>query len=359
MLLSTAKRNFTNMSTKPKVSVVMPIFRHSKGQLITAISSLLNQTFRDLEVIIVDGSSDNNNFEIISSINDNRIKYFRTKGYINCLNYGIEQAKGLYIARMDDDDISLPTRIEEQVLFMDNNPNVSLCSCLVEFFGEKTGVSSHVNELTLLNLINKQEFVHPAMMFRKDINLRYENVKPAEDCLMFRKLLLKGYKFAILNKILYKSYVSSNSIMVTYPKYFNFLLSKINIWTLAEYYNFNLSFIDKFFSSKSFSKQEIIEYMQFALFLKQKLKQTKSDLAQICLPFFSYMISKNKSKLFLLHEQLFYQTVFPLALKLFLKKSMKTIFSLKNEYSNAKKRKVLCVFGIKFKFLCNKLPFVK
>lgn len=136
------------MNTKPKVSVVMPIFRHSKEHLITAISSLLNQTFRDFEIIVVDGSLDNNNFEIISSIKDDRIKYFKTKGYVNCLNYGIEQAQGLYIARMDDDDISLPTRLEEQVHFMDNNPNVSLCSCLVEFFGEKTGVSSHVNELT-------------------------------------------------------------------------------------------------------------------------------------------------------------------------------------------------------------------
>lgn len=348
-----------NMNTKPKVSVVMPIFRHSKEQLITAISSLLNQTFRDFEIIVVDGSLDNNNFEIISSIKDDRIKYFKTKGYANCLNYGIEQAQGLYIARMDDDDISLPTRLEEQVHFMDNNPNVSLCSCLVEFFGEKTGVSSHVNELTLLNLIKKQEFVHPAMMFRKDINLRYENIKPAEDCLLFRKLLLDGHEFAILNKILYKSYVSSNSIMVTYPKYFNFLLSKINIWTLAEYYNFNLSFIDKIFSSKSFSKQEVIEYMKFIFFLKQKLKKTKLDLTQICLPFFSYMISKNKNKLFLLQEQLFYQTIFPLAIKLFLKRSMKTIFSLKNEYSNAKKRKVLCIFGIKFKFLCNQLLSLK
>lgn len=147
--------------------------------------------------------------------------------------------------------------------------------------------------------------------------------------------------------------------METYPKYFNFLLSKINMWTLAEYYNFNLSFIDKIFLSKSFSKQEVIEYMKFIFFLKQKLKKTKLDLTQICLPFFSYMISKNKNKLFLLQEQLFYQTIFPLAIKLFLKRSMKTIFSLKNEYSNAKKRKVLCIFGIKFKFLCNQLPSLK
>lgn len=115
----------------PKVSVVMPIFKHSEEMLTSAIYSILDQTFSDFELIIIDGSSDENNFNIISKINDKRIRYFKIKGYINSLNFGIEQARGEYIARMDSDDISLPQRLEEQVNFLDNNLDVSLCSTLL------------------------------------------------------------------------------------------------------------------------------------------------------------------------------------------------------------------------------------
>lgn len=333
---------------KPKVSVVMPIFRKTKEKL-TAIDSILNQTFKDLELIIIDGSADNKNFEMISSIKDERIRYFKVKGYINCLNYGIEQAKGIYIARMDDDDISLPTRIEEQVCFLDNNPEIALCSCLVEFFGERNDISSHKKEINLLNLIENQEFIHPAMMFRKSINIHFEKIKPSEDCLLFRKLLLDGYKFAIIDKVLFKNYVSKNSIMANYPKYCKFSMSRINVFALAKYYNYNLSFIDKIIFSKSFSHKEIIEFLKFSLFLKQKLKQTNLKFDNICLPFFSYMISKNKHKMFLFKERLFYQTFFPIYTKNFLKLCLQTIFSIKNEYYKFKKIKILRILGLKFK----------
>ena len=69
--------------SNPTVSVVMPAFNHSIEQLSNAIHSILNQTFQNFEFIIVDGSSDDKNFGLISSINDSRIKYFKVIGYIN------------------------------------------------------------------------------------------------------------------------------------------------------------------------------------------------------------------------------------------------------------------------------------
>ena len=66
----------------PIVSVVMPIYKHSEEQLLTAINSILNQTFTDFELIIADGNIHDNNYKIISNIDDNRIKYFQITGYI-------------------------------------------------------------------------------------------------------------------------------------------------------------------------------------------------------------------------------------------------------------------------------------
>ncbi len=334
----------------PKVSVVMPVFRHSKEQLITAITSILNQTFKNIELIIVDGSSDNKNREIINSIKDDRIKYYRTKGYINCLNFGIKEAKGTYIARMDSDDISFPNRIEEQVKFLDDNPNVSLCSCRVEYFGKTNRISHDSSEITLLNLIRNQKFVHVAMMFRKNINVQYDQIKPLEDCLLFRKLLLDGHKFAIIDKVLLKNHISEKSIMRTYPKYCSFLMSKINIWALAKYYNFNLSFINKILLSKKFSKEEINEYLEFLYFLKKKTENTNLKAEKFCLQFFLYMISKHTNKSFIFLNPLFYQTILQFYLKYILKIILKFIFSIKNEYVKANKIKVICILGIKIKF---------
>lgn len=334
----------------PKVSVVMPIFRHSKEQLTNAIYSILNQSFKNLELIVVDGSSADINRKVITSINDERIRYYKVKGYINCLNYGIEMARGIYIARMDSDDISLPTRIEEQVNFLDNNPDISLCSCLVEYYGKRCSVSKHRNEITLLNLIKCQEFVHPAMMFRKSINIKYEHFKPLEDCLLFRKLLLEGHKFAIIDKVLYKNYFSSTSIMEMYHKYCSFLLNKMDIWALVKYYNYNLSFIDKILYSKVFSEKEVIEYLAFISFLKKELKHTNLKLTEICLPFFSFMVSKLENYNFLFFSDMFYKTIVPLYLEIILKNCLKFIFSITNSWYETIKIKVICIFGVKIKF---------
>lgn len=331
--------------TNPKVSVVMPIFKHSAEKLTTAISSILNQTFEDFEFIIIDGSSDDANFKIISTLKDSRIRYYRIKGYINCLNYGIKQSKGIYIARMDSDDIALPNRLEEQANFLDNNPDIALCSNLVEFFGAREDISLHKYDITLFNLIKIQEFVHPSMMFRKSLNIKFDNIKPLEDCLLFRKLLLKGHKFAIIDKVLLKNYVSNKSIMSKYPEYCKILMTKINNYSLAQYYDFKLSFINEIFNKKSYSEQEIIEYLHFVLFLKQNLDIEILNWKDICYPLFSYIISKTKNKTFLLKYKVFYKTFFTT----YAKACLQFIFSITNKNIDNTKLKVICILGIKIR----------
>ena len=346
------------MTLNPVVSVVMPIYNHSIKQLSDAIRSILNQTFQNLELIIVDGSFDDENFKFISSIKDERIRYFREKRYIKCLNYGISQCKGKYIARMDSDDVSMPNRIEEQVKFLENNSDVSLCSCLVKIWSEniESFNSKHEYDITLLNFLNHHEFEHTAMMFRKNINLVYDDIKPLEDCLLFRKLLLDGHKFAIIDKVLLKNYRSKNSLMAKYPKFISVQNCKINIYALSKYYNYKLSFVDEIFKKRYFSKSEIIDFLEFVYSLKPKLEQHDLDIVKISTDYFYYILSRNKNNLFLIAEPLSYRTFFKFDLKKSLKFFIRKVFSITNEYKYGRrvkenKRKVITILGFKYKFI--------
>jgi glycosyltransferase involved in cell wall biosynthesis len=107
----------------PLVSVLMPAYNTEK-YIHQAIKSILNQTYKNIEFIIFNDGSIDNTLSIIESYAaiDNRIVVVSSKtnkGYVYHLNHGISIANGKYIARMDSDDISLPKRIENQVLFME------------------------------------------------------------------------------------------------------------------------------------------------------------------------------------------------------------------------------------------------
>ena len=121
----------------PKVTVLMPVY-NARFYLSKAISSIINQTFKDFEFLIFNDGSTDNSADIIYSYNDRRIRFFNSEqnfGYVYHLNYGIEIAKGEYIARMDADDISFPTRLEKQVAFMDKNPEVGVCGTWFKIYG--------------------------------------------------------------------------------------------------------------------------------------------------------------------------------------------------------------------------------
>lgn len=117
------------MSMKPTVSLVMKVYNGEK-YLREAIESILNQTFTDFEFLIIDDGSTDHSEQIIKSYDDERIRFFQNEtnmGLIKTQNKIIAQAKGKYIAVMDCDDISYPTRFEKQVHYLENHPNVMMC----------------------------------------------------------------------------------------------------------------------------------------------------------------------------------------------------------------------------------------
>lgn len=183
---------------QPKVSVILPVYNAQK-YLREAIDSILNQTFKDFEFIIINDGSRDSSPEIIKSYSDERIRYYDNdgnKGLIYTLNRGIDLAKGEYIARMDADDISMPTRFEKQVAYMDSHPDCIVCGTDTQsFYNDKIKdfiiklLPSHYkyDDCTIKKyLLISACFAHPTVFIRTktliDNNIRYkEEYKHAED----------------------------------------------------------------------------------------------------------------------------------------------------------------------------------
>ncbi len=96
----------------PELSVIIPVY-NSAEYISEAIESILNQSYQNFELVIINDGSGDNSGSIIKSFSDSRIKYFENegnRGLVYSLNRGMEESKGRYIARMDADDIALPKK---------------------------------------------------------------------------------------------------------------------------------------------------------------------------------------------------------------------------------------------------------
>lgn len=123
----------------PLVSVFIPMFNSSQ-YIREALDSIINQTYNNLEIIIIDDGSTDKSVEIVKSYNDSRIRLIQNecnKGIPYTRNLGLKKAKGKYMAIMDSDDISYSTRIERQVEFMEKNNEVDVVGSFYEIFGYK------------------------------------------------------------------------------------------------------------------------------------------------------------------------------------------------------------------------------
>lgn len=158
---------------EPKVSILMPVYKGDE-YLQDAVDSILNQRFKDFEFIIIcdDPTDETRSLFDRYQQKDNRMRVFyqERQGLVKSLNTGISFAKGEYIARMDADDISLPERLEKQVEFMDNNPEIGICGTWVETIGDVLGdVWKHPcdHETIKSRMLFETVIAHPSIIARK------------------------------------------------------------------------------------------------------------------------------------------------------------------------------------------------
>ncbi len=211
------------------VSIIMPVYNGEK-YLKEAIDSILYQTYTNFEFIIIDDCSTDQSVKIISSYTDSRIHFHQNNENLNLiktLNLGLHVAKGDYIARMDQDDISMFDRIEKQVLFLEANKHVGLVGSAFELlhshdivgdrFGSHKIIAYAPNDEKLrVQLIYNNIVSHPTAMFRKKLidehNLHYELAYThAEDYRLWTQIA-KFAKIANIDAVLLKYRVHAAQI---------------------------------------------------------------------------------------------------------------------------------------------------
>lgn len=165
------------------LTVLMTTYNNAE-YLSTSIKSILNQTYKNYDFIIVDDGSTDNSKEIIEGFNNERIKYFKIEnsGLGAALNYGLSLANTELIARMDADDISLPTRIEKQYNFISKNKNYDIVSSWYAAFENKkllyTIKTPEGDAAIKKRLALHSEVIHAGMLYKKDKIISNGGYKP-------------------------------------------------------------------------------------------------------------------------------------------------------------------------------------
>lgn len=200
---------------KPRVSVIIGIY-NCASTLVEALDSLYAQTYQDFKVILCDDGSSDGTYQVAAGYAEGHdniilIRNERNMGLNYTLNHCLEHADTEYVARMDGDDISLPTRFEKEINFLDAHPEYAIVSCPMIYFDENGEFGSFKGgyEPQKDALIYGTPFCHAPCMVRREaytavggysVNkrlLRYEDYN------LWTKMFAKGYRGYMLDECLY------------------------------------------------------------------------------------------------------------------------------------------------------------
>lgn len=199
------------MKNQPLVSIIIPTY-NKEEYIKKALESVLNQTYKEIEVIVIDDGSIDNTQEIVKSFNNTRIIYIwqENKGAAAARNTGIKKAQGKYIAFLDSDDLWLKEKLEKQVRFLEENPEMGLLGtgCYQinykrEIMGKK--IFPTKNKVLQGILIKYNPFIQSSVMVRKEvfdkIDSYDESFSQSEDYELWLRIA-KYYKIANLPELL-------------------------------------------------------------------------------------------------------------------------------------------------------------
>ena len=208
------------------ISVIMSTYKEDERLLRESIESILNQTYRDFEYIIILDYPDNDVHKSVIeeyALKDDRIHFYineKNMGLTDSLNRGLSLCHGEYIARMDADDISLPNRLERQMKYLEKN-HYDLIGGITEMINENGSLLYSIKSVpTDPKKINKalrysQCIAHPTWLGKKEVfekNAGYRHMPLCEDYDFTLRAVLNGFVISNLNEAVFKYRMTSNSI---------------------------------------------------------------------------------------------------------------------------------------------------
>ncbi len=199
----------------PKVTVLLAV-HNGEPYIGEAVQSVLDQTFTDFELLVVDDASTDETVGIVERLGDGRVRILRNDhnvGQVPALNRGLLEARGQYVARLDADDACLPTRLARQVEVLDAEPRVALVGTWMDAVDDRGRLIGRLQktlddyvDFLYHTLIMRVYVSHPSAMYRREPVVRLgcydEATGPAEDKDLWRKLALERFEARIVPEAL-------------------------------------------------------------------------------------------------------------------------------------------------------------
>lgn len=205
------------MEKKPLISVLMGVYyrRPDVALLVRSVNSILQQSVADFELLVCDDGSNDVACQWLNEVvkQDSRIRLIRKANIFNLaskLNCCLAEAKGQWIARMDDDDYSYPERFAKQLAYLQQNQEIAFVGCNVNLVcdGRVVGWRNFVERPQIKDFYFKQPFIHPGLLFRREALTAvggYSEDKRqllCEDYDLLLRLYAAGYRGANLQEVL-------------------------------------------------------------------------------------------------------------------------------------------------------------
>lgn len=266
------------MSPEIQISVLMPVY-NGEAFLKEAVESILNQTFKNFEFIIVDDGSIDKTGDILKSYSrrDKRIVLIKNKYNLRtsaALNRGLRVAMGKYIVRMDADDWSYPDRLERQFAYMESHPKVGVSGGAIEICNEKLKVLNKrrypIGDQEARKIIFRYSpFAHPATIWRRDILKKVggynENIPLSQDYELYFRVGRISL-FGNLNQVLLKLRTHKDSSSILRGRFQEQYTLYSRIKAFLEY-GYKMSFLDKLYAFVQMLSMAIIpSKLKFWLF---------------------------------------------------------------------------------------------
>ena len=206
------------------ISVIIPTFNREKT-ILRAIDSVLSQTYKDIELIIVDDGSTDNTKDIVESIDDIRIKYIfqKNSGAAEARNTGIKNAQGKYIAFQDSDDYWYPDKVEKQLAYLeDNEADIVFCKLKRNNYGNndicpnlREGQVDYENILTYPS-VSTQTLFGKSQVFKDNL---FDYKLPALEDYAFSICTFEKYIVFHMKEVLVELYLQEDSLTANMKKY--------------------------------------------------------------------------------------------------------------------------------------------